>query len=181
MAKIKPYEKQKRDKPDWITEVGSFKNEYGEKFVVYQMGNLPGYFVTGDELDWEMGYRFDERCGTLVYDFLLNEQERQNIVAIIEVVKVKFGNMVRFPEVLPNVKTVLQEKGEQMTKELLRKAFLDLSQKEQEVLAMRFGLKDGITHNLEEVSKLFGVTRERIRQIETKALEKINHAVQTMQ
>ena len=38
---------------------------------------------------------------------------------------------------------------------------------------MRFGLADGITHTLEEVGKVFSVTRERIRQIEAKALEKI--------
>jgi len=38
---------------------------------------------------------------------------------------------------------------------------------------MRFGLGDGITHTLEEVGKIFGVTRERIRQIQAKALEKI--------
>ncbi len=38
---------------------------------------------------------------------------------------------------------------------------------------MRFGLKDGVTHTLEEVGKVFSVTRERIRQIEAKALEKM--------
>jgi len=49
----------------------------------------------------------------------------------------------------------------------------DLSPREQKILDMRFGLADGVTHTLEEVGKVFSVTRERIRQIEAKALEKI--------
>lgn len=49
----------------------------------------------------------------------------------------------------------------------------DLQPREQKILRMRFGLDDGITHTLEEVGNEFGVTRERIRQIEFKALEKI--------
>jgi RNA polymerase primary sigma factor len=49
----------------------------------------------------------------------------------------------------------------------------DLTLREQKILDMRFGLTDGVTHTLEEVGKVFTVTRERIRQIEAKALEKI--------
>ncbi|MEA2064847.1 MAG: sigma-70 family RNA polymerase sigma factor [Patescibacteria group bacterium] len=48
-----------------------------------------------------------------------------------------------------------------------------LSAREKKILEMRFGLEDGITHTLEEVGQEFGVTRERIRQIEAKSLEKI--------
>jgi RNA polymerase primary sigma factor len=49
----------------------------------------------------------------------------------------------------------------------------DLSPREQKILEMRFGLTDGVSHTLEEVGQEFDVTRERIRQIEAKALEKI--------
>jgi len=55
----------------------------------------------------------------------------------------------------------------------LKEILVDLTPREQKILSMRFGLKDGITHTLEEVGQEFGVTRERIRQIEAKALERI--------
>jgi len=60
-----------------------------------------------------------------------------------------------------------------LLRERLKEILVDLSPREQKILSMRFGLKDGITHTLEEVGQEFGVTRERIRQIEAKALEKI--------
>ncbi|OPL12094.1 MAG: RNA polymerase subunit sigma [Firmicutes bacterium ML8_F2] len=55
----------------------------------------------------------------------------------------------------------------------LKEILIDLSPREQKILEMRFGLKDGVTHTLEEVGQEFGVTRERIRQIEAKALERM--------
>lgn len=60
-----------------------------------------------------------------------------------------------------------------MLRDLIREIMIDLSEREQQILKMRFGLEDGVSHTLEEVGKAFGVTRERIRQIEAKALEKI--------
>ena len=49
----------------------------------------------------------------------------------------------------------------------------DLSPRYQKLLSMRFGFEDGITHTLEDIAKEFGVTRERIRQMEVKAIEMI--------
>jgi RNA polymerase primary sigma factor len=63
----------------------------------------------------------------------------------------------------------------QLLKEQVRGALAVLSDREREVLEMRFGLRDGQEHTLEEVGKHFGVTRERIRQIEAKALRKLRH------
>jgi RNA polymerase primary sigma factor len=60
-----------------------------------------------------------------------------------------------------------------LLKDRFREILDTLEKREQEILKMRFGLDTGITHTLEEVGKEFGVTRERIRQIEAKALEKI--------
>ncbi len=67
----------------------------------------------------------------------------------------------------------VQESSERILGEQVRAILSDLSPKERKILEMRHGLQDGIYHTLEEVGKEFGVTRERIRQIEAKALEKI--------
>jgi RNA polymerase primary sigma factor len=66
-----------------------------------------------------------------------------------------------------------QESSRRILSDQVRNILSDLSPKERKILEMRHGLNDGITHTLEEVGKEFGVTRERIRQIEAKAHEKI--------
>ena len=65
------------------------------------------------------------------------------------------------------------EAARNLLKERQKEIMIDLTPREQKILSMRFGLEDGVTHTLEEVGKEFGVTRERIRQIEAKSLEKI--------
>ena len=63
----------------------------------------------------------------------------------------------------------------EMLREQVQSALSILSERERQVLELRFGLTDGKDHTLEEVSRYFSVTRERIRQIEAKALRKLRH------
>lgn len=66
-----------------------------------------------------------------------------------------------------------QESARRIVSDQVREILNDLPEKERKILELRHGLVDGVTHTLEEVGKEFGVTRERIRQIEAKAHEKI--------
>ncbi|MCL5011238.1 MAG: sigma-70 family RNA polymerase sigma factor [Patescibacteria group bacterium] len=65
------------------------------------------------------------------------------------------------------------EAARNLLKERLDEVSIELTPRERKILAMRFGLEDDVTRTLEEVGEEFGVTRERIRQIQAKALEKI--------
>ncbi len=83
-----------------------------------------------------------------------------------------------YKDIIKDENTVSPE--ESATQELmisqLNDILKDINPREQRVLRMRFGLEDGIPHTLEEVGEVFGVTRERIRQIEMKSLKKLkNH------
>ena len=66
-----------------------------------------------------------------------------------------------------------------MLREQIADVLSTLSEREARVLELRFGLGDGISHTLEQVGQEFGVTRERIRQIEAVALRKLRHPSQS--
>lgn len=70
--------------------------------------------------------------------------------------------------IAPNI-----ESSRRLLKERLKEISSELTQRELKILGMRFGLEDGVMHTLEETGEEFGVTRERIRQIQAKALEKL--------
>jgi RNA polymerase primary sigma factor len=68
-----------------------------------------------------------------------------------------------------------------MQKEAVAKALSELTDREQEIMRLRYGLEDGRVWTLEDVGKKFGVTRERIRQIEAKTLAKLRHPMRSQQ
>jgi RNA polymerase primary sigma factor len=74
-----------------------------------------------------------------------------------------------------NVVTPLDAASRELLRDQIRSALLYLNERERQVLELRFGLLDGRDHTLEEVGQRLGVTRERVRQIEAKALRKLRH------
>ncbi|MEK7620188.1 MAG: sigma-70 family RNA polymerase sigma factor [Patescibacteria group bacterium] len=81
----------------------------------------------------------------------------------------------KLEDFLEDVKTISPDRqaARELLKDYVNQSMLELTPREQKILEMRFGLTDGVSHTLEEVGREFDVTRERIRQIEAKALEKI--------
>ena len=80
-----------------------------------------------------------------------------------------------FEEFIKDEKTIAPntEASRKLLKERLKEISSELTPRELKILGMRFGLDDGVMHTLEETGEEFGVTRERIRQIQAKALEKL--------
>ena len=97
--------------------------------------------------------------GIISLEMPVGQDEEDSILA--EFVK----DEKEIPPTLAAARTLLRER--------LKEILADLVPRQQNILTMRFGLDDGIAHTLEEVGQKFGVTRERIRQIEAKALELI--------
>lgn len=81
----------------------------------------------------------------------------------------KLGDFIEDDEVL----SPMESTNKQLLKENIHEMLQYLSPRERKIIVMRFGLEDGVGHTLEEVGKEFNVTRERIRQIEAKVLQKL--------
>jgi len=118
-----------------------------------------------EEIAAEMGISVDKvhhimkiSQGTVSLETPIGDEKDSILVEFIEDEKV-------IPPSLEAARNLLRER--------LKEILVDLTPREQKILSMRFGLENGITHTLEEVGNEFGVTRERIRQIEAKSLERI--------
>ncbi len=67
--------------------------------------------------------------------------------------------------------------GSEMLKERIEEVLKTLTYREREIIKLRYGIGDGYTYTLEEVGRIFKVTRERVRQVEAKAIRKLQHPV----
>ncbi len=73
----------------------------------------------------------------------------------------------------------MDEATRQMLREQIQRAFDVLTERERQVLELRYGLLDGVEHTLEEISRYFNITRERVRQVEARALRKLRHPLRS--
>ncbi len=136
------------------------------KQVVRRLTQDLGRDPLPEEVAMEMGLDVDK-----VY---MIEKINQDTVSLEKPVgddeeKSTLGEFIADDKILPPD----QESARRILRDQVQNVLNDLSPKERRILEMRHGLKDGVLHTLEEVGKEFGVTRERIRQIEAKAIERI--------
>ena len=76
-----------------------------------------------------------------------------------------------------NMTSAVDELSNFLTQERIKGLLEKMSTREQKILTLRFGLKDGIPHTLRDTAKNFGITRERVRQIESAAMKKMKEFI----
>ncbi len=137
------------------------------KQVVRRLSHDLGREPLPDEIAMEMGMDVDK-----IYQI---EKIEQDVVSLESPVGDDGDDKSTLQDFIPDDKILSpdQESSRRILRDQVNLILNDLSEKERKILEMRHGLNDGITHTLEEVGREFGVTRERIRQIEAKAHEKI--------
>jgi RNA polymerase primary sigma factor len=93
------------------------------------------------------------------------------------------GEETYFSEFIPddNASLPWQDTTHEMLKQKIEQVLKTLTYREREIIKLRYGLGDGYTYTLEEVGRIFKVTRERVRQIEAKAVRKLQHPARSRQ
>ncbi|MCL4267022.1 MAG: RNA polymerase sigma factor RpoD [Anaerolineae bacterium] len=163
-----------------------------QRDLVQQLGHEPSDEELALELDFltpEETYAIKEAIANdLPIDPVLNRKWRQAVAKIREIKRISMDPMslespvgsedaTEMGDFIPDEAALepVDAASKELLREQIRQVLGYLSEREREVLEMRFGLNDGKDHTLEEVGREFGVTRERIRQIEAKALRKLRH------
>ena len=164
-----------------------------QRELVQQLGHEPSV----EELALELDYLTPEETKKIKkalenddpIDPVLDRKWKQAVSKIRDILRISMDPMsletpvgnsdeaTEFGDFIPDESVIepVDAASKELLREQIRSVLSFLSDREREVLEMRFGLNDGKDHTLEEVGRSFGVTRERIRQIEAKALRKLRH------
>jgi len=139
------------------------KFHQAERWLLQQLGRQP----TPEEIAGEMGISVDEAR------YLLKIS--QDVISLETTVGDDDDKDTELRDFIEDVKSIAPDRAAalMLLRKYIKEIIVELSSREQKILDIRFGLTDGVAHTLEEVGKVFNVTRERIRQIEARALERI--------
>ncbi|MBL7053738.1 sigma-70 family RNA polymerase sigma factor [Patescibacteria group bacterium] len=148
--------------PVHVVEVlGKFKK--ADRYLAQALGRRPSPEEIADELE----------IGADEARYLIKIS--QDVISLETTVGKDDDKNTELADFIEDIKTITPDKVAALAllKKYMKEVTSDLSSREQKILDIRFGLSDGVAHTLEEVGQVFGVTRERIRQIEARALERI--------
>ncbi|MDA2936627.1 sigma-70 family RNA polymerase sigma factor, partial [Patescibacteria group bacterium AH-259-L05] len=148
--------------PVHVVEVlGKFKQ--ADRYLVQQLGRRP----TPEEIGAELGVQAEEAR------YL--QKISQDVISLETTIGDEDDRDTELLDFIKDVKSIAPDKAAalMLLRRYMKEIISDLSPREQKILEIRFGLTDGVAHTLEEVGQVFGVTRERIRQIEARALDRI--------
>lgn len=139
------------------------KFQQSSRWLTQQLGREP----TADEVAAEMG-ELAENVRHLM-------EISQDIISLETTVGDEDEKDTELGDLIEDLKTLSPERvaAVKILRDYMKEIVKDLPPREKRILEMRFGLVDGVTHTLEEVGQEYNVTRERIRQIEAKALERL--------
>ena len=144
-----------------VETLGKFRQ--ADRWISQQLGRKP----TPEEIAYELEIS-EEEARHLV-------KISQDIISLETTVGKDEDKDTELGDFIKDVKTLTPDRAAalKLLRDYIKEIVVDLPEREKKILDMRFGLTDGVSHTLEEVGQVFGVTRERIRQIEAKALERI--------
>jgi RNA polymerase primary sigma factor len=139
------------------------KFHQAERWLLQQLGRQPA----PEEIAGEMGVPVDEAR------YLLKIS--QDVISLETTVGDDDDKDTELRDFIEDVKSIAPDRAAalMLLRKYIKEIVVELSSREQRILDIRFGLTDGVAHTLEEVGRVFNVTRERIRQIEARALERI--------
>lgn len=156
--------------------------QYSKEDII-QEGNI-GLMKAAKYFDWRKGFRFSGFAYKVIYSKIYewvrnNKKLKKQISLESPIYENESGEEISLIEALENKKDESQDRIFEKIelKDYFNEAFNCLSKKEKDIIKLRFGIDDGVRETLENIGKLYGISKQRVQQLEIKALFKLGREV----